>query len=477
MENLATKNQASGSLRVSVQKFGRFLSAMVMPNIGAFIAWGLITALFIPTGWLPNENLAKLVGPMITYLLPLLIGYTGGKMIHDVRGGVVGAVATMGVVVGSDIPMFLGAMIMGPLGGWVIKKVDQLFEGKVRSGFEMLVNNFSAGIIGGLLTLLAFLAIGPVVTGLSKALASGVQVIVDAGLLPLASILVEPAKMLFLNNAINHGIFSPIGLEESARTGQSIFFLLETNPGPGLGILLAYWLAGRGNAKQSAPGAVIIHFFGGIHEIYFPYILMNPRLVLAVIGGGMAGVFTFTLLGAGLVAPPSPGSIFALSAMAPRGGLLPVLAGVVAATVVSFVIAAALLKMSSKSDEDELDKATEKMQELKGKKQPVAGADEVAAAKAVIAANVKKVVFSCDAGMGSSAMGAASLRKKFKDAGLGEITVINTAINDIPDDADIVITHKSLTERARAKAPSAEHISIDNFLNSPEYDKLVKRLG
>ncbi|TGV31449.1 PTS mannitol transporter subunit IICBA, partial [Mesorhizobium sp. M00.F.Ca.ET.186.01.1.1] len=391
MENLATKNQSSGGVRVSVQKFGRFLSAMVMPNIGAFIAWGLITALFIPTGWLPNENLAKLVGPMITYLLPLLIGYTGGKMVHDVRGGVVGAVATMGVVLGSDIPMFLGAMIMGPLGGWVMKKVDRLFEGKIRSGFEMLVNNFSAGIIGALLTLLAFLAIGPVVTGLSKALASGVQVIVNAGLLPLASILVEPAKMLFLNNAINHGIFSPIGLDEAARTGKSIFFLLETNPGPGLGILLAYWLAGRGNAKQSAPGAVIIHFFGGIHEIYFPYILMNPRLVLAVIGGGMAGVFTFTLLGAGLVAPPSPGSIFALSAMAPRGGLLPVWAGVVAATVVSFLIASALLKMSSKTEEDELDKATEKMQELKGNKQPAAAGQEAAATKEIAAADVKKV--------------------------------------------------------------------------------------
>ncbi|MCG5250997.1 PTS mannitol transporter subunit IICB [Brevibacillus agri] len=477
MENLATKNQSSGGVRVSVQKFGRFLSAMVMPNIGAFIAWGLITALFIPTGRWPNEELAKLVVPMITYLLPLLIGYTGGKMIHDVRGGVIGAVATMGIIVGSDIPMFLGAMIMGPLGGWIMKKVDQLLEGRIRSGFEMLINNFSAGIIGGVLAIIAFLAIGPVVTGLSKALASGVQVIVDAGLLPLASILVEPAKMLFLNNAINHGIFSPIGLEESVRTGKSIFFLMETNPGPGLGILLAYWLAGRGNAKQSAPGAVIIHFFGGIHEIYFPYILMNPRLVLAAIGGGMAGVFTFTLLGAGLVSSPSPGSIFALSAMAPRGGLLPVLAGVVAATVVSFVIAAALLKMGGKSDEDELEKATEKMQELKAKKQPAAEGEEVAAAKAVVAADVKKVVFSCDAGMGSSAMGAASLRKKFKDAGLGEITVINTAINDIPDDADIVITHKSLTERARAKAPSAEHISIDNFLNSPEYDKLVKRLG
>lgn len=470
---MVTNNESSGGIRVRVQKFGRFLSAMVMPNIGAFIAWGLITALFIPTGWLPNEDLAKLVGPMITYLLPLLIGYTGGKMIHDVRGGVVGAVATMGVVVGADIPMFLGAMIMGPLGGWCMKKVDQMLDGKIRTGFEMLVNNFSAGIVGGILTLLAFSSIGPVVEALSNLLAAGVQGIVNLGLLPFANILIEPAKILFLNNAINHGILSPIGLDEAAKAGQSIFFLLETNPGPGLGILLAYWLVGRGNAKQSAPGAVIIHFFGGIHEIYFPYILMNPRLILAVIGGGMAGVFIFTLLGAGLVAPPSPGSIFALSAMAPRGGLLPVLAGVVGATVVSFLIAAALLKMSSQSNDDELEQATEKMKELKG--------NQVAAAKmeestVTIASEVKKVVFSCDAGMGSSAMGAATLRKKFKQAGLDEITVINTAINDIPDDADIIITHKSLTSRAQVKAPAAEHISIENFLNSPEYDKLVKRL-
>ena len=328
--------------------------------------------------------------------------------------------------------------------------------------------------------MLAFGAIGPVVVGLSKALAAGVQVIVNAGLLPLASILVEPAKILFLNNAINHGILSPIGLDEASKVGQSIFFLLETNPGPGLGILLAYWLAGKGNAKQSAPGAVIIHFFGGIHEIYFPYILMNPRLILAVIGGGMAGVFTFSLLGAGLVAPPSPGSIFALSAMAPRGGLLPVLAGVVAATVVSFIIASAFLKMGGKTEEDDIEQATEKMQQLKGKRQEKVEEEEIAASaatEAVIATDVKKVVFSCDAGMGSSAMGAASLRKKFNTAGLEHITVINTAINDIPGDADIVITHKSLTDRAQVKAPEAEHISIDNFLNSPEYDKLVKRLG
>lgn len=474
MESMVGSSNPASGLRVKVQRFGRFLSAMVMPNIGAFIAWGFITALFIPTGWLPNENLAKLVGPMITYLLPLLIGYSGGRMIHDVRGGVVGAIATMGVIVGADIPMFLGAMIMGPLGGWVMKKVDQLLEGRIRPGFEMLVNNLSAGIVGGSLALLAFSAIGPVVQGLNQALAAGVQGIVNAGLLPLASIIIEPAKILFLNNAINHGILSPIGLDQAAKAGESIFFLLETNPGPGLGILLAYWLAGSGNAKQSAPGTVIIHFLGGIHEIYFPYILMNPRLILAVIGGGMAGVFLFTLLGAGLVAPPSPGSIFVLSAMSPRGGLLPVLAGVAGSTIVSFFIAAAFLKMGRQGNENELEKATEKMMELKGNRPSVVETEEIAV---TAAANVKKIVFACDAGMGSSAMGAASLRKKFKDAGLEEITVVNTAINDIPADADVVITHRSLTSRAQEKLPDAWHISIDNFLNSPEYDKLVKSLA
>lgn len=465
MQNSSIAQTEQVGARVAIQKFGRFLSGMVMPNIGAFIAWGLITALFIPTGWIPNESMAKLVGPMITFLLPLLIGYTGGKMVHDSRGAVVGAVATIGVVVGADIPMFLGAMVMGPLGGWAIKQVDKAFEGNVRSGFEMLVNNFSAGILGAVLALLAYNGVGPVVAGLSKALAAGVAVIVNAGLLPLANIFIEPAKVLFLNNAINHGILSPIGLDQAAKVGQSIIFLLEPNPGPGLGILLAYWLVGRGNAKQSAPGAIIIHFLGGIHEIYFPYILMNPRLILAAMGGGVAGTLTFQTLGAGLVAVPSPGSIFALIAMAPKGGLISVLAGVVVAAAVSFFIASALLKMGGQAEEEDLDQATAKMQELKGKK-----------VQAVSAKTVNKIVFACDAGMGSSAMGASILRKKFKDAGL-DITVINTAINELPADADIVITQKTLTGRAQGKLPDAEHISIENFLSSPEYDELVKRLS
>lgn len=455
--------------RVKVQRFGSYLSGMIMPNIGAFIAWGIITALFIPTGWLPNETFAKLVGPMITYLLPLLIGYTGGKMIYDVRGGVVGATATMGVIVGSDIPMFLGAMIMGPLGGYAIKQFDKLVHGKVKQGFEMLVNNFSAGIIGGLLTLVAFKGIGPVVLGLNKTLAAGVEAIVNAKLLPLANIFIEPAKVLFLNNAINHGILSPLGIEQAAKTGKSILFLLETNPGPGLGILLAYWLFGKGMAKQSAPGAVIIHFLGGIHEIYFPYILMRPVLILAAIAGGVSGVFTFTLFNAGLVAVPSPGSIFALLAMTPRGHYLGVLAGVIVAATVSFLVASFFLK-TSKQEEGDLEQATEQMQQLKGKKSSVASALSTAAPK-----QVRKIVFACDAGMGSSAMGASIMRNKVQKAGL-DIEVTNTAINQLPADADVVITHQNLTDRAKEKLPNAYHVSVENFLNSPKYDELIEML-
>ncbi|WP_036821541.1 PTS mannitol transporter subunit IICB [Pontibacillus yanchengensis] len=480
-------------IRAKVQKFGSFLSGMIMPNIGAFIAWGLITAFFIETGWTPNEELAQLVGPMITYLLPLLIAFTGGRLVHGLRGGVVGATATMGVIVGADIPMFMGAMLMGPLGGVTIKYIDKFFEGKVRSGFEMLVNNFTAGIGGGLLAIFGYYIIGPVVKGVTNVLASAVEVLVNAGLLPLVNIFIEPAKVLFLNNAINHGILSPIAVDQAENTGQSILFLLETNPGPGLGVLLAFIVFGKGVSKQSAPGAAIIHFFGGIHEIYFPYILSKPSLILAVIAGGVTGTSTFALLNAGLTSTPSPGSIIALLALTPKGNFLPVTLGVLLAAVASFIVASIILRLSSQ-DEGDINQATEKMEEMKGKKSSVSdnikseeSSEEVKNAEQAQDASVsgevpdvdqeqvQKIIFACDAGMGSSAMGASLLKNKFKKADIN-IDVTNMAINDLPSDVDIVITHKDLTERAVQKVPSAHHISVDNFLNSPKYDELVTEL-
>lgn len=466
----------SSDFKIKVQSFGRFLSNMVMPNIGAFIAWGIITALFIPTGWLPNETLAKLVGPMITYLLPLLIGYTGGRLVGGDRGGVVGAITTMGVIVGADMPMFLGAMIAGPLGGWAIKKFDVWVDGKIKSGFEMLVNNFSAGIIGMILAILAFLGIGPAVEVLSKLLAAGVNFMVAHDMLPLASIFVEPAKILFLNNAINHGIFSPLGIQQSHDLGKSIFFLIEANPGPGMGVLLAYMFFGRGSAKQSAGGAAIIHFLGGIHEIYFPYVLMNPRLILAVILGGMTGVFTLSVLGGGLVSPASPGSILAVLAMTPKGAYFANIAAICAAMAVSFVVSAILLKTSKVKEEDDIEAATRRMQDMKSQSKGVAATPLTAGDVSNDLSHVRKIIVACDAGMGSSAMGAGVLRKKVADAGLSQISVTNSAINSLPSDVDLVITHRDLTERAMRQVPQAQHISLTNFLDSGLYTSLTERL-
>ncbi len=460
----------SPEAKVKVQNFGRFLSNMVMPNIGAFIAWGFITALFIPTGWVPNETLASMVGPMIMYLLPLLIGYTGGKMVGGDRGAVVGAVTTMGVIVGTDIPMFMGAMIAGPLGGLAIKKFDQAVHGKVKSGFEMLVNNFSAGIIGMICAIIAYMIIGPAVKVLSSALASGVNVLVDTGILPLTSLFVEPAKILFLNNAINHGIFSPLGIQQSEEMGRSIFFLIEANPGPGLGLLLAYMMCGKGSAKQSAAGASIIHFLGGIHEIYFPYVLMNPRLILAVISGGMTGVFVNVMFDSGLVSPASPGSIFAVLLMTPKAAFVGVVLSVICSAVVSFFVASLLMKTQKQTeDDDSLKKATSQMQDMKASaKGAVASAD-------IDMAAVRKIIVACDAGMGSSAMGAGLLRKKVEAANLN-IEVTNVAINNLPGDVDIVVTHKDLTDRARKHAAHAKHLSLSNFLDGELYDNLVAEL-
>ncbi|MDT0328891.1 PTS mannitol transporter subunit IICB [Nocardiopsis lambiniae] len=343
MSTAQQQNTALASARSGIQRFGGFLAGMVMPNIGAFIAWGLITALFIPDGWWPNEYLAQLVGPMITYLLPLLIAYTGGTMVYGQRGGVVGAAATMGVIVSAEIPMFLGAMVMGPLAAYLMKHFDRVVQPRIKSGFEMLVNNFSAGILAALMAVLGAYAVGPIVSRIANGLGAGVQFLIDNSLLPLVSIIVEPAKVLFLNNAINHGVFTPLGTARALEDGRAIEFLIETNPGPGLGVLIACMLFGPRISRATAPGAIVIHFFGGIHEIYFPYILAQPKLILAVIAGGMSGVATFMVLDAGLVSAASPGSIIALMAVTPPGGHLSVLAGVTVATVVSFVVSSLLL--------------------------------------------------------------------------------------------------------------------------------------
>lgn len=450
-------------MKNSIQKFGKFLSAMVMPNIGAFIAWGFITALFIEAGWIPNERLATLVDPMLKYLIPTLIAFQGGRMVGGDRGGVMGAVATLGVIAGSEQTMLIGAMAMGPFAGLVIKKFDKAVEGKIPAGFEMLVNNFSVGIFGMILAIIGYYLIGPVMATILAILTAGVKILVTNKLLPFVAIFVEPAKVLFLNNAINHGIFTPIGIEQAAETGKSIMYMLEANPGPGLGVLLAYWVISKDKVtKSSAPGAVIIHFFGGIHEIYFPYVLMNPVIIIAPIVASIVTIFYYSIMGAGLVGPASPGSIIAFLAVAPKGETLKVLIGVVLAAAVSFVVASPIVKLSGNKN---LDEATDKMKNMKAEAKGLAKAN----------GEIKKIVFACDAGMGSSAMGATKFRNRIAPLNLG-ITVINTSVDNVPADADVVVCQAVLQDRAKASAPQAELITIGNFLADPNLDALYASL-
>ena len=477
--------------RVAVQKFGTFLSGMIMPNIPAFIAWGFITALFIEKGFIPIAGIGGfgkdaagvdnvgLVGPMIRFMLPLLIANQGGRMVYGVRGGLVAVVGTMGVIIGTDIPMFLGAMIMGPFAAWCMKHVDRIWEGKIKPGFEMLVNNFSAGILAAALAVAGYFIFGGPIEAVSKAAGNGVDWLVDHSLLPLASLIIEPAKVLFLNNAINHGVLTPLGIQQATQNGKSILFLLEANPGPGAGLLVAYAIFGTGIAKNTAPAALIIQFFGGIHEIYFPYVLLKPLTLLATIAGGMVGIFTLVVFGAGLRAPAAPGSIIAVYAQTPGNSFVGVTLSVLFAATTSFIIGSIILRASRRREEEgDLAAATAQMEGLKGKESSVSNVllqveAEEAEARTARATPIHKIVFACDAGMGSSAMGASVLRNKIKKAGFEDVTVVNVAIANLDDSYDLVVTHQDLTLRARDKTPSAQHVSVNNFMASPKYDEIV----
>ncbi len=462
-------------MKNAIARFGKFLSAMVMPNIGAFIAWGFITALFIDTGWIPNADLASIQPFMLTFLLPVLIAAQGGKMVGGDRGRVMGAIAVMGCIAGVNgtegQPMLMGAMIMGPLAGWVIKKFDQAMEGRMPAGFEMLINNFSVGIFGMVLAIIGYYAIGPIMSAILSVLSAGVAFLVNHSLLPLVSVFLEPAKVLFLNNAINHGVFTPIGAEQVAEAGKSIMYMLETNPGPGLGVLLAYMFFSKDRTTRgSAPGAIIIHFFGGIHEIYFPYILMNPVVIIAPIVGNACAILFFSIMNAGLNGPAAPGSIIAFIMMSPRDSIIVSIIGVVIAAAVSFVIASPIVKMAGAKN---LEDAQGKMQQMKAEAKGTA----VPAASAPVADGgaVKKVVFACDAGMGSSAMGATKFRNRIK-AERPDLIVTNTSVDNIPADADVVVCQQVLADRARASAPQAHLVAIGNFLADPGLDELYHSL-
>jgi PTS system mannitol-specific IIC component len=471
-------------------KIGRLFSMMVFQNIAALMVVGIIRALFGVYGWWPNDRILLMLNPMLNLLIPVLIGYTGGRILGGQRAGVVAAVVTMGIALASSVPMIIGAMIVGALIGWLVRKIDKILENRLPIGFELLVANFIYAVLAVVLTIISFLYIG-------QALSSGIiwlnkvmESIINSGLLPLASIIIEPAKVFFFNNVMSQGMLSPLGIHQVKNFGKSVFFLLETNPGPGIGLMLAWLLKSQGKQRKIARATLVIHSLGGIHEVYFPYVLMNPRLLLAVVTGGMTGIAIFQYMDVGLVAIPSPPSIVLLAALAPRDDIMAVLLGIAGSSLVSFMTAYLLIKsnaelplmdmniknwedLDGRREESDTDIPLFSMGKLLSKERMPTEEQRLLESKKQ--RNIQTIVFACDAGIYSSAMGAALLRKKLKEAGL-KIIVKNSSVDRIPRDADLIITQKYLMQRAMESAPNAEHISITSYIDSTNYDVIISRL-
>lgn len=452
-----------------IRKFGGHMSGMVMPNLGAFVGWGLLAALFIPTGWMPNEKLNEMVSPILNYLLPLLIGYTAGYNIHGQRGGVIGAFTTMGVIVGSDVTMFSGAMIMGPLSSWLLKKFDKSVEGKIKPGFEMFVNNFSLGILGFVLAILGYFIIGPVVNGIIAVLTAGINFLIHKKLIPFLAVFMCPAQVLFLNNAVNHGIISPIAYAQAQEAGKSLMFLLDSNCGPLLGTLCSISFFGKGKAKETAPMAMFIAGIAGIGEVYFPFVLANPVMIFATMGGLAVSLFLLVILGGGLVGMPSPGSLINIALMTPKDAALANLIAIVAGFCIAFLIGAFLLKTIG-SPEEEADLSVAGIST--GKPVKAMKVKAQSGLESSLKGKVKYIVVACDSGMGSSAMGASVLKNRLRKEGFEDIKVVNSAAGQIDPDADMVITLEGLIERAKMSVDPVgkEFLVVENFLKESDYD-------
>ena len=434
-----------------LRRFGHRLSGMIMPNLSIFIAWSLLSLVAGYTTGNLRLALSEVETIMIRVVLPILIGFTGGKMFEEQRGGVVAAIATVGVIVSTDVPQLFGAMFIGPLAGYTFAKIEQILLPKVKEGYEMLTKNFLAGIVGGLLCCFGILVVAPAVESASFWLYQFSSWLIEANLLPLVHVFLEPLKVLFFNNAINHGLLTPLGLEGASQTGQSILFLLETNPGPGVGVLVAFLLFGPVGQRKTAGGATMIQLIGGIHEIYFPFVLMDPRLFLAVIAGGMSGTLVFQIFNVGLSAPASPGSLVAILANAPTDARLAVFSGIFVSFLCSFAIASLLLKRQ---------RGIEPVSMIKMKEE-----DQVE----TVTPNYQQILFVCDAGMGSSAMGASLLSRQLKAVDL-EIPVTYQSVHQMKwQPKTLVVIQAELKQLAQKYVPEKDMVSVQNFLEIKSY--------
>ncbi|ADO83037.1 PTS sugar transporter subunit IIA [Ilyobacter polytropus] len=441
-------------MKIKLKKIPEFLSHIIVENIPLFIIIGILNFF----------DLGDLRLFLYKVIMPLVIAYTSGAAVEKKYGGITAVIIIGGVLSRYNVDTLLEPVFIGALSGFAIKKYHDFLEKYKFPGFEMLLNNLGVAFISlGLVIILN--KVLPFYEGFRTIFYKNIiSNLFKTGYLPLYSIIIEPAKVLFMNNFVNHGIFSVLGLSELNEKGKSIFFLLETNPGPGMGLLLAYFFREKEKKKKKeALSNIFIQSIGGIHEVYFPYVLRNLRLILPLILGGMSGIFLFSIFDSGLMGVASPGSIFLITVLTPAQNRLTLLLAVAVSASVTFFLSYIMIRQE--------DMARDKIKTNESKKLFPDIKTDFAQNK-----NYNSIYIVCDAGMGSSAMGATFLRRKLEKAGLKDINVGNCSIDKIKsENPDIIIVHRQLLERVKKEVNNAEIVIVDDFLDPKPYDLLVEK--
>lgn len=506
--NIPNKSSKAKTFKLRIQKMGSFMAGMIMPSIGVLLAWGLWTAMFlydfendVHLGWFNAPMLGRLVGPGITWLLPILIAFNGGKLIYGLRGGMFATFVIVGTIVGTEwifetyiridvngvleapgAPnQFIGAMVLGPVSALFLKYIEKPYIEKINKSYDMLVKNFGMGIYGIIFCAIAFFGWGWIMWGITWTMMQVIQLFGDnRWAAPLIGIITEPIKVSFLNNALNHGVMGPIGfnqvqaqIDAGIENARSIFFLFDPNPGPGLGLLLAYIIWTKGENRANAAGSSLIHTIGGIHEVYFVFILAKPKMVLSTMTGVVAAQFIASYFGGGTIATPSPGSIISMIALSPGTqailiNLLSFAVGVGAAFGIATIL---LLTDKKRNAVGESSSFTISDEGISFSNDESSATEE----SSFIGDTIKSIVVACEAGMGSSAMASGIIKKWVKKNNL-DISVTNIAVKDLDNSFDVVVTMKNFEEFAKQKAPNAFVYPVDKFIGVGVYDKLFEKI-
>lgn len=440
-----------------IQRIGKFYTRIILRNIGIFIFIGLLSVIFHEHGWLPNKNIYAISQLAYRMVLPFMIAYEGGQILGGTGGGIQAVLAVSGVLVADPSVGFFCGMLIGPLAGWLWKQEEKWVLGKLGPSIQMLARNLLNGLTGGILALLGFYLLSPLLSAVAVGISYGVNFLVGHQLLGVLNLVIEPAKVFFLNNMVEHSILVPLGMTQAQETGSSILFLLESNPGPGLGLLSALYYVKKEKRNEYA-SALIAEAAGGIHEVYFSYVWSNLKLLFPLILGGVAGTLCFELLGAGAQSAVSPGSVFTILLMAGKQHMIPVLIGVCASALVTFAGSILILRKKGKKEGSGREEMKNEIQD--GRKR-----------------EIKYIAFVCDGGVGSSAMGAALFRRLLKQKGMTDIRVEAFAADLVPAEVDFIICQKDFYRFLPETLRSRETYTVESLVGTEEFRLILEQIN